>query len=294
MSLAALSAARGEADWLRDAREASGERYRETPWPTGSEEEWRRTSLKDLPVEATLDETVTTEVSDLDPASDEARRRLRSARTRPRNPIPTSSGPSSPIPRPAQPPMPRSGTSPARRGPPARSCTSRRGRAWTSCSGPARSPDGRTAPRSPSRCWSPGRTRRSRSSRSSAPPTAPRAGSGASSIFVLERGARVRYASLQLLGDQAWRVSAQRVVVGQDADRHHPQRGDRLAHHQARASTSRWPAPAARASCWACWRRATTSGSTSTPSRTSWHPTRLRTCCTCPPSTSGRAPRSMG
>jgi Fe-S cluster assembly protein SufD len=33
-----------------------------------------------------------------------------------------------------------------------------------------------------------------------------------------ERGARVRYASLQLLGDQAWRVSAQRVVVGQDAD----------------------------------------------------------------------------
>jgi Fe-S cluster assembly protein SufD len=33
-----------------------------------------------------------------------------------------------------------------------------------------------------------------------------------------ERGATVRYASLQLLGDLAWRVSAQRVVVGQDAN----------------------------------------------------------------------------
>jgi Fe-S cluster assembly protein SufD len=32
-----------------------------------------------------------------------------------------------------------------------------------------------------------------------------------------ERGSRVRYASLQLLGDGAWRVSAQRVVVGADA-----------------------------------------------------------------------------
>jgi len=33
----------------------------------------------------------------------------------------------------------------------------------------------------------------------------------------VDRGARVRYGSLQLLGDGAWRVSAQRVVVGADA-----------------------------------------------------------------------------
>ena len=33
-----------------------------------------------------------------------------------------------------------------------------------------------------------------------------------------ERGARVRYANLQQLGDGAWNVGAQRVVVGQDAD----------------------------------------------------------------------------
>jgi Fe-S cluster assembly protein SufD len=33
-----------------------------------------------------------------------------------------------------------------------------------------------------------------------------------------ERGSRVRYGSLQLLGDGAWRVSAQRVVVGTDAE----------------------------------------------------------------------------
>ena len=33
-----------------------------------------------------------------------------------------------------------------------------------------------------------------------------------------ERGARVRYANLQQLGDGAWNVGAQRVVVGQDAE----------------------------------------------------------------------------
>lgn len=33
-----------------------------------------------------------------------------------------------------------------------------------------------------------------------------------------ERGARVRYANLQQLGDGAWNIGAQRVVVGQDAD----------------------------------------------------------------------------
>jgi Fe-S cluster assembly protein SufD len=33
-----------------------------------------------------------------------------------------------------------------------------------------------------------------------------------------ERGARVRYANLQQLGDGAWNIGAQRVVVGQDAN----------------------------------------------------------------------------
>ncbi len=32
------------------------------------------------------------------------------------------------------------------------------------------------------------------------------------------RGARVRYANLQLLGDEVWNIGAQRVLVGQDAD----------------------------------------------------------------------------
>ena len=44
-----LSAARGEPDFLRDARLAALARYEETPWPTGSEEEWRRFPLRDLP-----------------------------------------------------------------------------------------------------------------------------------------------------------------------------------------------------------------------------------------------------
>ena len=66
---AVMSAARAEPEWLREARLASLERYLATPWPTGAEEEWRRTSLKDLPRDATLDEGATTEVSDLDPDS---------------------------------------------------------------------------------------------------------------------------------------------------------------------------------------------------------------------------------
>jgi Fe-S cluster assembly protein SufD len=36
--------------------------------------------------------------------------------------------------------------------------------------------------------------------------------------IVAERGARIRYANLQQLGDGAWNIGAQRVVVGQDAE----------------------------------------------------------------------------
>src|SRR3989304_3988533 len=63
----ALSVARGEPDWLRAERLARAGRYLATPWPTGSEEEWRRTPLTDLPIDAPLDETAATEVSGLDP-----------------------------------------------------------------------------------------------------------------------------------------------------------------------------------------------------------------------------------
>src|SRR5438105_13544356 len=38
-----------EADWLRELRRSWLQRALETPFPTGLEEEWRRTSLKDLP-----------------------------------------------------------------------------------------------------------------------------------------------------------------------------------------------------------------------------------------------------
>jgi len=44
-----LSVGRGEADWLREHRLRSLERYLATPAPTGQEEEWRRFPLKDLP-----------------------------------------------------------------------------------------------------------------------------------------------------------------------------------------------------------------------------------------------------
>jgi Fe-S cluster assembly protein SufD len=44
----------GEPDWLRDLRASWWERAEATPWPTGQEEEWRRTSLDKLPKDAPL------------------------------------------------------------------------------------------------------------------------------------------------------------------------------------------------------------------------------------------------
>jgi Fe-S cluster assembly protein SufD len=43
-----------EPGWLRDRRAAWWARSEATPWPTGLEEEWRRTSLTELPREAAL------------------------------------------------------------------------------------------------------------------------------------------------------------------------------------------------------------------------------------------------
>ncbi len=53
----AISQANHEPDWLRDLRRSWWERAEATPWPTGKEEEWRRTSLDKLPrdVELLLD-----------------------------------------------------------------------------------------------------------------------------------------------------------------------------------------------------------------------------------------------
>jgi Fe-S cluster assembly protein SufD len=53
----AISQANHEPDWLRDLRRSWWERAEATPWPTGKEEEWRRTPLDKLPrdVELLLD-----------------------------------------------------------------------------------------------------------------------------------------------------------------------------------------------------------------------------------------------
>src|SRR5690606_26885959 len=53
-AIAAISDQYGEPDWLRDLRAAWWRRVEATPWPTGQEEEWRRTSLNDLPRDAAL------------------------------------------------------------------------------------------------------------------------------------------------------------------------------------------------------------------------------------------------
>ena len=50
----ALGERRGEPDWLRDLRRTWWARAEATPFPTGQEEEWRRTSLKALPRDGAL------------------------------------------------------------------------------------------------------------------------------------------------------------------------------------------------------------------------------------------------
>ena len=53
-AVAGLSERRNEPAWLRELRRSWWDRADATPWPTGQEEEWRRTSLKDLPRDGAL------------------------------------------------------------------------------------------------------------------------------------------------------------------------------------------------------------------------------------------------
>lgn len=213
----ALDASRDEPDWLRAERESRRGRYRATPWPSGSEEEWRRTSLKDLPLDAPLDEAATTEVSGLDP--DSAARGVVFA------PLAEAVTSHPELVRPLL-----TDTSP---GPATHAAFWELAHAaWTTGTF-LYVPPGVTVDlvlRS--------RTVLSRADTAAYPVTlviageqshvtlleefaSPDGGAGWFGGIVdlrVERGSRVRYGSLQLLGDGAWRVSAQRVVVGADAE----------------------------------------------------------------------------
>ena len=48
-AVARISETTGEPDWLRDVRRSWAERAESIDWPTGQEEEWRRTSLEKIP-----------------------------------------------------------------------------------------------------------------------------------------------------------------------------------------------------------------------------------------------------
>lgn len=215
-AIAALSNARGEPDWLRAERLTRVERYQATPWPTGSEEEWRRTSLASLPIDAPLDETATTEVSGLDP--DAAARGVVFA--------PLAEAVAS------HPELVRPHLTDATPGPATHATFWELARAaWTTGTFLY------VPPRVTVELVLRARTVQSRADAAAFPVTlvvvgedsqvtlleefaSPDGGAGwfGGTVNVrAERGSRVRYASLQLLGDGAWRVSAQRVVVGADA-----------------------------------------------------------------------------
>jgi Fe-S cluster assembly protein SufD len=215
-TVAAWSAARGEPDWLRDARADAARRYEATPWPTGAEEEWRRTSLKDLPRDAVLDEAATTEVSELDPLLAE-----RGVVFAPLAEAATSH------PDLVQPLLTDGAAGPATHA----AFWELAHAAWTTGTFL------HVPPQTTVDLVLRGRTAAGRADGALYPVTLVNVGEGSTVTLLeefsspdgapswfggivdlrVERGATLRYASLQLLGDQAWRVSAQRVVVGQDA-----------------------------------------------------------------------------
>ena len=67
-AIAAISERGDEPGWLRDLRAGWWQRVEDTPWPTGQEEEWRRTSLTDLPRDAALLTMPVAPQHELDPA----------------------------------------------------------------------------------------------------------------------------------------------------------------------------------------------------------------------------------
>ena len=66
-AVAAISDARDEPDWLRALRAEWWARAEATPWPSGQEEEWRRTSLEKLPKDAPIVESSLSIRCELDP-----------------------------------------------------------------------------------------------------------------------------------------------------------------------------------------------------------------------------------
>ncbi len=66
-AIPAISERLGEPAWLRDLRADWWQRVEDTPWPTGLEEEWRRTSLEALPRDAPMLTDPPVEAHELDP-----------------------------------------------------------------------------------------------------------------------------------------------------------------------------------------------------------------------------------
>ncbi|MGH2462647.1 MAG: SufB/SufD family protein [Candidatus Limnocylindria bacterium] len=212
----ALSAARGEPDWLRDERLARAERYQATPWPTGSEEEWRRTPLTHMPLHVPLDEGAVTEVSGLDPQAAE------------RGVVFTSLADAVAD----HPDLVRPYLTDATPGPATHAAFWELARAaWTTGTflyvPPGVALDlvlrARTVQSRPDSAVFPvtlvvasERSQVTLLEEFASPDGGPGWFGGTADVRA-ERESRVRYGSLQLLGDGAWRVSAQRVMVGADA-----------------------------------------------------------------------------
>lgn len=215
-AIAALSRQLDEPDWLRDHRAGWWARAEATPPPTGAEEEWRRTSLTDLPREAPLLVDAPHVRCALEPDLAEQGVVFADLRVAARE----------------HPDLVRRFLGQREASPPHAHFWALAHAAWTGGTflyvppgvtvdrpliASSRLPDASVA-------WYP-LTLVVADADSAVTllevvhsPDGTRAWYGGAVDLVAERGARVRYANLQQLGDAAWNIGAQRVEVGQDAD----------------------------------------------------------------------------
>jgi Fe-S cluster assembly protein SufD len=212
-----LTTGRNEPAWLGSLRASAWEQYAASEWPTGSEEEWRRTPLSDLPREAPLLTDAAAEVSVLDPESQASGVVFADLGTAARE----------------HPDLVRRALEADPAGPATHTPFWHLARAVWTAGTFLHVPAGvtvdlvlraRTAAAQPGTAFFP-RTVVVAEAGSTvtlldefASPDGEPSWFGGTVDIRVGNGARVRYANLQRLGDQAWNIGAQRVEVGPDSE----------------------------------------------------------------------------
>jgi Fe-S cluster assembly protein SufD len=214
-AVARLAADRDEPGWLRDLRRTWWERAEQAGWPTGAEEEWRRTTLEGMPRDGALLTEPPAVSYEADPAAIDAGLIVSDLATAVRE----------------HPDLVRASLGQHEAMDPQAGIWARSMAAWTGGSfvyvpvGVAvegvvtlrsRLPDGALSYLPHTLVVAERGASITVLEEVSSPDAAPAWFGGTTEVLAGE-GATVRYGNLQRLGDAAWRIGAQRVEVGRDA-----------------------------------------------------------------------------